>query len=147
MIPGVEIKQLTTHQDDRGFFREIIRASDPFFDGFGQLSDSMKKQDYFTPEFHIHQHQTDWWYVPTGTIRAVLCDLREETDKHEFQKIMMGVKFPVVLKIPPGVAHGFKVLLGPAHLIYVTSREYDRDDEGRVILDYDWNRPHIDSRQ
>jgi dTDP-4-dehydrorhamnose 3,5-epimerase-like enzyme len=31
VIHGVEIKQLVTHTDERGFFREIIRASDPIF--------------------------------------------------------------------------------------------------------------------
>lgn len=37
MIKGVELKSLTTHPDDRGFFREIIRNTDPFFaSGFGQ---------------------------------------------------------------------------------------------------------------
>jgi dTDP-4-dehydrorhamnose 3,5-epimerase len=39
MIHGVEIKELTTHTDERGFFRELIRSSDPIFpEGFGQWS-------------------------------------------------------------------------------------------------------------
>ena len=29
-IEGVEIKELVTHPDERGFFREIIRVTDPF---------------------------------------------------------------------------------------------------------------------
>ncbi len=31
MIEGVVIKELVTHVDERGYFREIIRATDDFF--------------------------------------------------------------------------------------------------------------------
>ena len=41
-IEGVVIKDLVTHPDERGYFREIIRETDPFFgEGFAQLSHSM----------------------------------------------------------------------------------------------------------
>ena len=37
MIEGVEIKELVTHTDERGFFREIVRKTDEFWgEGFGQ---------------------------------------------------------------------------------------------------------------
>ena len=49
----------------------------------------------------------------------------------------------IVVKIPPGVAHGLRVLKGPADLIYVTSGVYDVSEEGRIAFDdseigYDW---------
>ncbi len=31
MIEGVVLKDLVTHTDERGFFREIIRVTDDFF--------------------------------------------------------------------------------------------------------------------
>ena len=40
-IEGVEVKELLTHADERGFFREIIRETDPFFGHFGQWSHSL----------------------------------------------------------------------------------------------------------
>ena len=40
-IDGVVLKELTTHADERGFFREVIRESDEFFDHFGQWSHSL----------------------------------------------------------------------------------------------------------
>jgi dTDP-4-dehydrorhamnose 3,5-epimerase len=48
-----------------------------------------------------------------------------------------------VVKIPPGVAHGYRVLEGPVHLFYIVSKEYDGTDEGRIPHDdpqigYDW---------
>lgn len=149
MIDGVEIKQLTTHVDDRGFFREIIRTSDPFFQGaFGQWSHSAMVTGTIKA-WHIHRKQTDFWYVAGGIIRAVVATITSigvvDTSYivTEFDEILMGdYHSPIVLKIPPGVAHGLKVLQGPAHLLYVTSHEYgDGSDEGRLphnALGYDW---------
>ena len=45
MISGVVSKNLTTHSDERGYFREIIRVTDDFFaEGFGQFSHSMVRE-------------------------------------------------------------------------------------------------------
>ena len=41
------------------------------------------------------------------------------------------------VKVPPGVAHGYKVIEGPLYIVYVTDREYDPSDELRI--------PHDDS--
>jgi dTDP-4-dehydrorhamnose 3,5-epimerase len=74
MIDGVETKKLVTHTDERGYFREVIRGSDPIFpEGFGQWSHTMSHQGV-AKAWHVHQKQTDWWYVAVGTIRAALYD-------------------------------------------------------------------------
>ena len=42
MIVGVVLRELKTHTDERGFFRELIRVSDDFFaEGFGQWGHSL----------------------------------------------------------------------------------------------------------
>lgn len=138
-----EYKHLTTHHDERGFFREIIRQTDQIFnDGlFGQLSHSMKHADYYTPEFHYHRYQTDWWYVPVGMIRIVLCTLVDHPEKiveRVGNYTTLLSTHETVVKIPPMTAHGFKVLDGPAHLLYMTSQVYNPEDEGRIVLDYNW---------
>lgn len=145
MIQGVDIKELETHQDDRGFFRELVRVSDPIFsDGFGQWSHTKSYQGV-AKAWHVHQRQVDWWYCPVGTIKAALYDARADSPTHrELQELLMGEGHPpVVLKIPPGVAHGYRVLSGPAHVFYIVSHEYDGTDEGRIAHDdpeigYDW---------
>ena len=69
MIHGVEIKELVTHTDERGLFREIIRKSDDIFpEGFGQWSHTMSYTGV-AKAWHVHQKQTDWWYVAVGTSR------------------------------------------------------------------------------
>lgn len=95
--------------------------------------------------WHVHCRQVDWWYVVAGTIKAALYDTRPDSPTHgETQELLMGEgQPPSVLKIPPGVAHGYRVLNGPAHVFYVVSQEYDGTDEGRIPHDdaeigYDW---------
>ena len=50
-----------------------------------------------------------------------------------------------VYRFPPGVAHGYKCINGPANIIYVTSGQYDLKDEVRIPHDspdisYDWRQ-------
>lgn len=145
MIAGVEYKNTATHQDDRGFFREIIRKTDSFFaDGFGQFSHSYM-YDGVIKAWHYHNIQTDWWYVVSGVLRVGLCDLREDSSTYkETMDIRMGDMQPAtVVKIPPGIAHGCKTIQGPVNLFYITSHVYNPDDEIRIPydtpdIDFDW---------
>jgi dTDP-4-dehydrorhamnose 3,5-epimerase len=145
MIQGVMIKELKTNNDDRGFFREIIRVTDDFFsEGFGQFSHSYMKKGVLKA-WHIHQQQTDWWYVPRGLIRLGLHDKRPSsaTFKQTMEILLGDGQEARVVKIPPGVAHGCIVLADPCDLFYITSGVYNPKDEGRIDHDdpeigFDW---------
>jgi dTDP-4-dehydrorhamnose 3,5-epimerase len=145
MIEGVVIKELVTHTDERGYFREIIRASDEFFQGaFGQWSVSMMYPGVIKA-WHIHKIQTDWWYIARGVIKVALHDLRDGSPtRGTTMEHLMGDDLPAtVVRIPPGVAHGCRCLNGPATLFYITSHIYNPSDEGRIRHDdpsigYDW---------
>ncbi len=142
---GVVLKELKTHLDERGFFREIIRTTDDFFsEGFGQWSHSLMYQGVIKA-WHFHRIQTDWWYVATGVLRIGLCDMRPEssTYKQTMDFLMGDFQSPQVLKIPPGVAHGCKVVQGPSNLFYITSHIYNPEDEIRIAyndseINFDW---------
>jgi dTDP-4-dehydrorhamnose 3,5-epimerase len=147
MIHGVEIKELVTHPDERGFFREILRVTDPIFpEGFGQWSHSLMYAGV-AKAWHIHKVQIDWWYIGSGVLKVALHDTRPESPSYrKTMELLMGDYQPArLLRIPPGVAHGCKCLEGPAHLFYITSRIYNPQDEGRIPHDdptigYDWER-------
>jgi dTDP-4-dehydrorhamnose 3,5-epimerase len=147
MIEGVEIKELVTHLDERGYFREILRVNDPIFpEGFGQWSHSLMYAGV-AKAWHIHKVQIDWWYVGGGVLKVALHDTRPASKSYrETMELLMGDNQPAkLLRIPPGVAHGCKCLDGPAHLFYITSRIYNPQDEGRIPHDdpsigYDWER-------
>ena len=145
MIEGVVLKELVTHTDDRGFFREIIRATDDaFVEGFGQWSHSLMF-DGVIKAWHYHRIQTDWWYVATGVLRVGLCDLREGSPTfRQTMDFYMGDLQPAkAIKVPPGIAHGCKTIQGPVNLFYFTSHVYDPEDEIRLPYDdpqieFDW---------
>lgn len=144
-IEGVVVKGLVTNPDERGFFREVIRKTDPFFaEGFAQLSHSLMHQGV-AKAWHIHKTQIDWWYVPIGVLKVALYDARPDSPtKSVLQELFMGGEHGYsVLKIPAGVAHGCKAIGGTAHLLYVTSNVYDTAEEGRIPFNdaeigYDW---------
>jgi dTDP-4-dehydrorhamnose 3,5-epimerase len=147
MIDGVSFKQLVTHTDERGFFRELIRKTDDFFGpGFGQLSHSL----VFTgviKAWHAHKYQYQWNYVLSGLAKVILYDLRPESaTRGEMMEFLAGDNQPAqVYCFPPGVVHGYKCIQGPMHILYVTSGTYDLEDEVRLPFDsseigYDWFR-------
>lgn len=148
MIHGVEIKRLTSNPDPRGYFRELIRYNDPFFaaEGFAQWSHSLMAKNV-VKAWHFHHRQVDWWYLALGEVEVVLFDLRADSPTSGKKMVFpLGESNPGVVRIPPGVAHGLKVLSETAHLFYITSQIYDPEDEGRhpfdsPIIDHDWGDP------
>ncbi len=144
-IHGVQIKKLTTYPDQRGFFREVIRVTDDFFaEGFAQWSHTKSYQGV-VKAWHLHQKQVDWWYVASGRVKVALYDTRSDSPSHgQLQELLLGDDIEAqVVKVPPGVAHGYRVLSAEAQLFYITSNTYDPADEGRIPHDdpaigYDW---------
>jgi dTDP-4-dehydrorhamnose 3,5-epimerase len=145
MIEGVFIKELVTHADERGFFREIIRVTDDLFAAsFGQLSHSLVYPGV-TKAWHAHRQQTQWTYIACGLLTVALHDGRPQSvTHHQLMEFLAGDNEPVRFYcFPPGVAHGYRCISGPAHIIYVTSGVYDLSDEVRLPHDdpsigYDW---------
>jgi len=145
-IHGVHFKLLRTFPDDRGFFREIIRHTDPFFENrFAQWSHSKMAQNT-VKAWHYHHKQIDWWYVGTGLVHTALFDNREESatfgKKLEFklgETELDDQTLSAVVRIPQGVLHGCRVLSDFADLFYITSEIYNPDDEGRIPF----NAPEI----
>lgn len=145
MIEGVELKDLVSHQDERGYFREILRNTDDIArEGWAQASHALMHPGV-AKAWHVHLTQIDWWYVPVGDLKVALYDLREGSPtRGELQELFLGEHYDArVLKIPAGVAHGCRAIGGATHLVYFTSRTYDPAEEGRLAHDdpaigYDW---------
>ena len=150
MIEGVFIKELESHTDERGFFREILRVEEDFqLEDFGQLSHSFVKKGVLKA-WHYHKVQSQWNYVACGLIRVALHDMRPESPTYrETVDFLTGDnQTPKTYFFPPGVAHGYTCLEGPMHIIYVTSGVYDLSDEGRIPFDdpeigYDWQKKSL----
>jgi dTDP-4-dehydrorhamnose 3,5-epimerase len=145
MIEGVIIKELVTHTDERGFFREIFRFSEEFEKiSVGQLSHSLAKAGV-VKAWHGHKGQSQWNYVVSGKLKVALYDNRSESSTYrETMEFLVGdEEKPTAYFFPPVVLHGYKCLKGPMHIIYVTSGVYELSDEVRISKDnpkigYQW---------
>ena len=145
MIDGVKIINLTTHKDERGFFREIIRFSEQF-DGIpvGQMSHSLVMEGVIKA-WHGHVVQSQWNYVVCGQIKVGLYDNRKAsaTYKGMMEFFVGDLEKPIAYYFPPGVFHGYKCIESPMQIVYVTSGVYDIDDEIRLTnedlnIDFTW---------
>ena len=137
MIKDVTITSITSHSDERGFFREVLRSTNLTGDEtIGQISHSLVFSGV-TKAWHAHKVQTQWNYVASGLIYVALHDLREDSEtKGETMTFLTGDnQSPIIYKFPPGVAHGYKCINGPMNIIYVTSGIYDLNDEIRIPHD------------
>jgi dTDP-4-dehydrorhamnose 3,5-epimerase len=80
---------------------------------------------------------------------VALVDLRRSSPTFGCKNTLyVGALRPWQLLIPPGVAHGYKVIgEQPSVLVYITNRNYDPKDEGRIAYNhssiaYDWELQH-----
>ena len=140
MIQGVEVKQLTRNADERGFLMEIMRKDDPIFTKFGQCYVSMNYPGVVRA-WHYHEKQDDFFVVVKGMIKVGLYDMREGSpSRGEVSEYYLGDNNNIVLKIPVGVAHGYKTVgVEPSLLVNFPSEMYNREepDEHRLPWDTD----------
>ena len=152
LIDGVRLKPYPLWPDDRGYFLEIVRLGQGLPAGFPTESTQVSAALSFSgtiKAFHYHRKQTDFWVPAKGMFQVVLVDLRAGSSTFGCKNtIFVGELRPWQILIPPGVAHGYKVIgATPAMLVYVTNRFYDPADEGRIpyndpSIRYDWETQH-----
>lgn len=137
-IEGVIIKELVKFADERGFFMEVLRDDDELLERFGQSSFTLAYPGVIKA-FHWHELQYDLWFFPKGEAKVALYDLRPDSPTYKkFQTILAGEREPVLIVIPPRVAHGYKVLgTEPALLFYHTTLSYNRANPDEKRIPYD----------
>jgi dTDP-4-dehydrorhamnose 3,5-epimerase len=131
-MPGVVYSELAVHSDERGSFREIMRA-DGYPEEFVQSNHSKSRAGVLRG-LHYHRHQADLWYVPRGTAQVALADLRVSGGTPATATVLMGPETPATLYIPAGVAHGF-LAVTDVELIYWVTNYFDGSDEHGVAWD------------
>jgi len=134
-IAGVHLVEPAVHSDDRGMFVETYRR-EWFTNGHEMVqANRADRQAGTIVGLHYHLHQADYWYVPTGTARVVLHDLREggPTDGATLALDLSGENHGGVF-IPPGVAHGFAALTDLV-ITYLVDGYYNSADELGVAWD------------
>ena len=134
-IAGVYVVEPTIHGDQRGLFIETYRRE--WIPGAREMiqSNRANRQAGALVGLHYHLHQSDYWYVPFGTARVVLHDLREggPTDGATHSLDLSGENH-VGVYIPPGVAHGFAASTDMV-ITYLVDGYYNAADELGVAWD------------
>lgn len=125
MIGGVEVYPLDIKHDERGWLAEILRA------GKKQGSEEFAHL-YVTVAFpgktkgkHYHQRKVEWFCVVSGEATLFLRDTRTG----EEERLPMGEKNMVTVRIPPHVAHAITNTGNtPLYLIVVVSEQFNPKD-------------------
>ena len=152
LIDGVKVRAYDLWPDDRGYFLEVQRLGCGIAAHFPaettQVSAALSYPGSIKA-FHYHMHQTDCWVPVSGMLQVALADLRRGSRTHGARNTLyVGALRPFQILIPPGVAHGYKVVgTEPALLVYLTDHFYNPEDEGRIAYNdtniyYDWELQH-----
>jgi dTDP-4-dehydrorhamnose 3,5-epimerase len=140
-ISGVHVVEPTIHTDERGLFVETYRRE--WFPNGREMIQANRadRQAGSIVGLHYHLRQSDYWYVPIGTARVVLHDLRDggPTAGANLTVDLSGENHVGVF-IPPGVAHGFAALTDIV-ITYLVDGYYDPADELGVA----WDDPAVDA--
>ncbi len=152
LIADVQVNPFAVWPDDRGYFLEVARLTQGLVTDFPPASTQVSAALNYPgiiKAFHYHKFQTDFWVPGAGLLQVALVDLRQESPTFGVKNTLyVGALRPWQILIPPGVAHGYKVIgEQPSVLIYITNRTYDPQDEGRIAYNdgaiaYDWELQH-----
>ncbi len=152
LITGVTLQPFPVWPDDRGYFLEVARLGEGLvaeFPGRGSQVSAALNYPGIIKAFHFHRFQTDYWVAAAGLLQVALVDLRRDSPTFGLKNTLyVGSLRPWQVRIPPGVAHGYKVIgEQPSLLVYITDRTYDPSDEGRIAYNdrsiaYDWELQH-----
>ena len=141
----VKLVRQRRHLDDRGWFAEIVNATDFLAMGlpgsFSQDNQSHSSQGVLRGlHYQLRQPQGKLVRVLQGHIWDVVVDLRRHSP--DFGRWVAFDLHPMTaegtlesLWIPEGFAHGFLVLSPSAEVLYKVTRPYDPGGERTVV----WN--------
>jgi dTDP-4-dehydrorhamnose 3,5-epimerase len=147
-LPGILILEPRVFGDDRGFFLETynerVFAALGIRDKFVQDNHSYSGRNVLRGlHYQIQQPQGKLVWAVTGEIFDVVLDLRQNSPtfgKWESHRLSGDDK--LMLWVPAGFAHGFRVVSENAHVMYKTTDFYAPEHERTVA--WDDSALHID---
>jgi len=147
-LPGILLLEPRVFGDDRGFFLESYNqrtfAELGIKEAFVQDNHSFSEKNVVRGlHYQIQQPQGKLVRAITGEILDVALDLRRSSSTFgKWETYTLSGENKIMLWIPPGFAHGFRVVSETAHVAYKTTDFYAPEHERTIA----WNDPvlHID---
>src|SRR3989338_1168505 len=102
-MEDIEIKSLVKHVDGRGWLAEIFRPGDVNNTMNGQVTITTAHPGIVKAN-HYHKKMNEWYCVIKGKMHLVLKDMKSGEKK----EIMLSEDDLKIIKISPGLAHGFR---------------------------------------
>lgn len=107
VIEGVSLRALRMVSNERGKVREIVRADDTDFPGFGQVH-VVETLPGVVRAWFLHERQVDQLVVISGACRLVLFDERPgSSTSGTCIQLLLTADHPCLVSFPPRVWHGF----------------------------------------
>lgn len=148
VIAGVQVHPLRQIPDERGKVMHMLRADDPYFEQFGEIYFSVVYPGVIKG-WHLHRKMTINYAVPSGMIKLVLYDDRENSPtRGELQEIFTGEDNYALITVPSFVWNGFKGIgVKPAIVANCATIPHDPDEISRLDplknhINYDWGLKH-----
>lgn len=144
-LPGVLLLEPRVFGDDRGFFLESynqrafaeIGIPEPFVQDNHSYSENNVVRGL---HYQIRQPQGKLVRAITGKILDVALDLRRSSPTFgKWESFILSAENKLMLWVPRGFAHGFRVLSQNAHVLYKATDFYAPEYERTVA----WNDPAL----
>ena len=144
-LPGILLLEPRVFGDDRGFFLESYNqrafAALGIADAFVQDNHSFSQKNVVRGlHYQIRRPQGKLVRVITGEILDVALDLRRNSPTFgKWESFRLSGENKLLLWIPQGFAHGFRVAAANTHVLYKATDFYAPEHE-RIVA---WNDPAL----
>ena len=144
-VQGVLILEPRVFVDDRGFFLEPYNQRT--LQQIGITEDFVQDNHSYSVKnvlrglhYQVQRPQGKLIRVVAGAILDVAVDLRRKSPSFgHYESVVLSGENKQMLWIPPGLAHGFRVISGDAHVLYKTTDFYFPEFEHTIT----WNDPQL----
>ena len=144
-LPGVLVLEPRVFQDERGFFLESyndrVFAEVGIREQFRQDNHSYSTRNVLRGlHFQIKHVQGKLVRAIAGEILDVAVDVRRDSENFgKWEVVVLSGENKRMIWIPPGFAHGFRVISEGAHVLYKATDYYAPEHERTLA----WNDPDV----
>ena len=140
LIHDVRVREIKNVLSDHSYVTEYYRAEWDMFDEPPEHVVHVNLTPGTITAWHMHKKKWDYIVVPTGMIKLVLFDPRDDSPtKGKVNVFNMSPLTPSIVGFPPGVWHGFQNLLDSEMSSFInlssTAYTYEDPDEWRIPVD------------